>query len=208
MGRAGMASELRAQLELDMGPPPSDEALMRALQDGARSALGVLVERHGATAVNYAWRLTGELASAQDVAQEAFLGVYARREAFDSGQRFLVWLYRIVGDLCRAVWRRRGGAAVTPAADGASEAAAEPGPTATEDGGREAVEEQVRRAVVGLPEGLRVVFVLSFYEGLSYEAIAEVLGCSVRTVWSRKRLAVRRLEENLGAAGAASWGGS
>ncbi len=207
--------DVKPQLELDMGPPPSDEDLMRAFQGGGEHAFAVLVERYGAKVVNYAWRLIDDHALAQDVAQQAFLAVYTRKATFDTARRFSAWLYRIVGNLCRMEWRRRrrkvapldasSVAAGDPAAL-AAETVADPSPSPAEEAGRRDLERRVRRAVGELPEKLRIVFVLSFYERLSYKQIAEVLGCAVGTVASRKHLAVQRLAGSLSAVGAELYG--
>ena len=214
-GEAAMDAEhtdtMRPQLELEMGPPPSDDVLMRAFQDGGEHGFVALVERYGKKALNYAWRLTGDFALAQDVAQEAFLAVYTRRDTFQPGGNFAGWLYRIVGNLCRMEWRRRrrkrapldgGRVAAGDPADLAAGHVADKGPSPAESAARRELERHVRRAVVELPVKLRTVFVLSFYEGLSYKAIAGVLGCSVGTVGSRKHLAMRRLQNSLSAVGA------
>lgn len=196
---ASPAGGMRPQLEFNIGPPPSDEALMRTFQDGGEAAFTVLVERYAAKALNYAWRLTGEFALAQDVAQEAFFNVYARRRAFGAGERFLTWFYRIVGNLCRMEWRRR--RAPRPAAGKSPADDAPPEPELEERASRREIEQRAQDAVLALPEKLRLVFVLSLYEGLSYGEIAGVLGCSVATVAARKRAAVQRLGGSLGTVG-------
>jgi RNA polymerase sigma factor (sigma-70 family) len=89
----------------------------------------------------------------------------------------------------------------------AAETVADPAPSPAEAAARRELERRVRRAVVELPEKLRTVFVLSFYEGLGYKAIAEVVGCSVGTVGSRKHLAVQRLARSLGPVGTELFGG-
>jgi len=199
---------VNSQLELDVGTPPSDEELMRAFQNGRDGGFAELVMRHGAKVLNYAWRLTDDFALAQDVAQETFLAVYTRKDTFDSRRSFPAWLYRIASNLCRMEWRRRrrttapmsgSSVAVGDPAALAAETVADPGPSPAEWANRRELEHRVRRAVVELPEKLRMVFVLSFYEGLAYKAISDVLGCSIGTVASRKHLAMRHLRKRLGA---------
>jgi RNA polymerase sigma-70 factor (ECF subfamily) len=211
MPAAAHTEEVRPQLELDMGPPPSDEALMEAFQNGGEYGFVELVGRYGAKALNFAWRLMDDYTAAQDIAQETFLAVYTRRDTFDTTRRFSTWLYRIVTNLCRMEWRRRrrkvaplDGASIAAgdAADLAAGTLADPGPSPSESASRNELERRVRRAVAQLPEKLRGVFILSFYEGLRYKEIADVLGCSVGTVASRKHLAMQRLQQNLGALGA------
>ena len=207
--------DVRSQLELDMGPPPSDEELMRAFQGGGEHGFVALVERYGPKVLNFAWRLTDDFSLAQDVAQEAFLAVFTRKKTFDPSRSFSPWLYRIVRNLCRMEWRRRRRArapldaasvAAGNPAELVAETVADPAPSPAESASRRELERRVRRAVVELPEKLRAVFVLSFYEGLGYKAIAEVVGCSVGTVGSRKHLAVQRLGKSLGAVGAELFG--
>jgi len=189
-----------------MGPPPSDDVLIRAFQDGGEHGFTALVNRYGKRVLNYAWRFTGDFEVAQDVAQETFLIVYTAKETLDAGRNFRAWLYRVAGNLCRMECRRRrrkvaplDGASVAAGdpAELAAERVADPAPSPAVSAGRHELERQVRAAVTELPEKLRTVFVLSFYEGLGYKAIAEVLGCSAGTVASRKHLAVRRLEKHL-----------
>ena len=105
MPAAAHTEDVRPQLELDMGPPPSDEALMEAFQNGGEHGFVELVERYGAKALNFAWRLTDDYTVAQDIAQETFLAVYTRGGTFDTSRKFSTWLYRIVGNLCRMEWR-------------------------------------------------------------------------------------------------------
>jgi RNA polymerase sigma-70 factor (ECF subfamily) len=215
MASAAHTTGVKPQLELDMGPPPSDEELMRAFQGGGKHAFAVLMERYGEKVLNYAWRLTDDYALAQDLAQQAFLAVYVHKRTFDTERRFSPWLYRIVGNLCRMEWRRRrrkvapldgsSVAAGDPAAL-AADTVADPSPSPAEEAGRRDLERRVHRAVGELPEKLRMVFVLSFYERLSYKQIGEVLGCAVGTVASRKHLAVQRLAQSLSAVGAELFG--
>jgi len=55
----------------------------------------------------------------------------------------------------------------------------------------------VTEAMARLPETLRLVYVLTEQEGISYKQAAAILGCPVGTVCSRKVEAVRRLRELL-----------
>jgi RNA polymerase sigma-70 factor (ECF subfamily) len=62
---------------------------------------------------------------------------------------------------------------------------------------RTEMSERVQRAVEKLPEEQRIVVVLRYTEGLAYEQIAEVIGCSMGTVASRLNRAHRALERRL-----------
>jgi RNA polymerase sigma-70 factor (ECF subfamily) len=62
---------------------------------------------------------------------------------------------------------------------------------------RSELEEQVQRAIGRLAPEQRIVVVLRYTEGMSYEQIAEILGCSMGTVASRLNRAHKALEKKL-----------
>ena len=69
--------------------------------------------------------------------------------------------------------------------------------SALQDMMRTEKQEHVQRSVSALPPDQRIVVVLRYTEGLSYDQIAEVLGCSVGTVASRLSRAHKALERRL-----------
>jgi RNA polymerase sigma-70 factor (ECF subfamily) len=102
-------------------PPPgvsgailSDEELFALCIDGQRAAFQTLVERYEAKAVFTARGFVGNTETAREVAQDAFLKVYAHRERFDLKRKFSTWFYRILRN--QAVDRVRRQASGTPGA--------------------------------------------------------------------------------------------
>jgi RNA polymerase sigma-70 factor (ECF subfamily) len=184
------------------GPP--DEALMLAVQRGDRAAFETIVRRYERRLYSFILRMVRRPQDAEDLAQEAFLRVYAHRARYCAWRPFRPWLYRIAANLCRDHGRRRrvrkalsldapaaasGDDSARPLGESVADAAAGPEATAA---AREQVE-ALERAVAALPETHRAVFLMARYEGLAYADIARALGIPEGTVKSRMNTAVRRL---------------
>lgn len=180
-------------------PGTSDDFLMGRAAAGDTEAFGRIVTAYQPRLTRFAERmLGGDAEAARDIAQEAFLRLWRNRERYEPQGELERYLLRTVHNLCRDDRRRR---------------ARFRGPTiALEDCGtlgdtrslppHEAMQahslsEAVRVAVGCLPEPQRAVFVLSHYEGLGYQEIADALGCPIGTVASRKHLAVAALRHAL-----------
>lgn len=73
-----------------------DETLANAARSGDRAAFGVLIGRHYDRVFALAWRLTGNRADAQDLAQEVCAALPAKLAAWRGEARFTTWLYRVV----------------------------------------------------------------------------------------------------------------
>jgi len=159
----------------------------------------ILVQRGDATAFEhllqrYRQRLYGFLlrrASPQgieDLFQETWLRVVRARESFDPARRFSTWLFQIANNLCRDGTRR----SVLEAKEQArlqSDTAAHGGDGSAALDTRLDVQQRLAR----LPERLREVLVLRFFEDLGEREIAEIVGVPPGTVKSRLHAAVRAL---------------
>ncbi len=156
-----------------------------------------------------AYHLTRNRADAEDVVQEASLLAWRSFDSFEQGTNFRAWFQRIVVNVfltrCRAE-RRRGIRVPLAADDGES------GDRTTADArwaaeGVDAAErilgamdlETVQAALASLPLEYRTVAVLYFVDDLSYEQIAEAIGCPVGTVRSRLHRGRRLLWQRLAA---------
>lgn len=168
----------------------SDEELVALAGNGDRQAYRVLVERHGRRVLAMARRMTGNLAEAEDVAQEAFLRVWQHAGDWrDRGAKFTTWLYRVVVNLCLDRRRR---VPMAPLEEAGNPADERPNAEATV-----AADERARRvaeALAALPDRQRAALVLSYYEGMSNASAAAVLEISVEALESllvRARRAIR-----------------
>ena len=137
----------------------------------------------------------GDRGSAADITQQVFLKLISTVPQFRGEAEFSTWLYRLVVNVCLDAARHR--KAEPPIAAGAKlEALA--GPASQEqDFARAQAAESVRRAVSALPAKFRIAILLRYFEGLSYEQMAQALGCSMGTVASRLSRGHRILAERL-----------
>jgi RNA polymerase sigma-70 factor (ECF subfamily) len=171
-----------------------DDALMRQMMAGDTQAFARLVQAHQQRLLRFAERLLGDADAAEDAVQEAFLRLWRGRERYHPQGTLTAFLLRIVRNLCLDYCRSQH---ATRPLDEANRV-----PAGSESGVESRTQDQalsaaVRQAVLALPEPQRVVFVLSQYERLSYREIAEVLGCPLGTVASRKYQALETLRRRL-----------
>ncbi|KHK00897.1 sigma-70 family RNA polymerase sigma factor [Desulfovibrio sp. TomC] len=168
----------------DAAPPARDYAAagddLLAAWSGAgdRQAFDAIVLRHGAFALRVAARLTRDPATAEDVAQEAFLRAWGAIGRFDPQRaRLTTWLYRIVANLSRDTVRR---ARPEPLPEGFDPV--DPAAGAEE---RIAAGQQARAmaaALTELPDRQRAALALVYEEGLSGAEAAKALGVTAKAV--------------------------
>ena len=129
-----------------------------------------------------------------DIAQDTFLKLFSSLPDFRGDSAFSTWLYRLVVNACldhkRRSWR------LAPLADELIAILRAPGDSLNALLHTE-MRDQVRAAVETLSEDMRMTVVLRYTEGLSYDEIAEVMGCSAGTVASRINRAHKALERKL-----------
>jgi RNA polymerase sigma-70 factor (ECF subfamily) len=188
---------------------------IRAVLSGDPEAFRGLIDRYSDSVFNLAYRMTGNVADAEDLAQDAFLQAYQSLSAFRVGARFHPWIYTITLNLCRSHLRRRALRKWLPLGPerGQERPSAPELPDRSADPeqqllGQEA-EEGLQKAVQALPSKYREVFVLRQTQALSYEDIASLLGLPLGTVEVRlfraRRLLLKSLQAlDLGPKGARS----
>jgi RNA polymerase sigma-70 factor, ECF subfamily len=173
--------------------------VIEACQRGEDDAFRVLFETHKDRVYSIALRYAGDSAAAMDIAQETFLKLLSNIGQFRGDASFESWLYRLVVNSCLDYHRRR--RRFLPLLDDALDDALErfraPRESALHDLLREEQQERVQQVVAQLPEEQRIVVVLRYTEGLSYEDIADLLGCRRGTVASRLNRAHKALERRL-----------
>lgn len=84
-----------------------DETLATAAAGGDRSAFALLVERHYDRIYGLAYRLTGQRAEAQDLAQDICAGLPVKLRHWRGEARFTTWLYRVVVNAAHDLRRRQ-----------------------------------------------------------------------------------------------------
>lgn len=181
----GPANRKRQEME-DSG----NEALMAAVRRGEVEAFGALVRRYQDRVFTVALRLTRNRATAEDMAQQAFLRAWQGRQSYDPRWRVSTWLYRIVTNLCIDEGRRSARAAAAPPGF-------VPGRTANAYDALEERElrERLNGSLTKLPKAQRTVLVLRYVDDLSHAEIGKICGLPVNTVKShltRGKAALRK----------------
>jgi RNA polymerase sigma-70 factor (ECF subfamily) len=172
----------------------SERELVEACQRGERDAFRDLFEIYKNKVYSIALRFSGERTAAMDIAQDTFLKLFSSIRDFRGDSGFDTWIYRLVVNSCFD-HKRRTRRWLPLAADFAGTLRAAGDSLA--DVLRSEINGSVRRAVDRLSPDLRIVVVLRYTEGLSYDQIAEVLGCAPGTVASRLNRAHKTLERRL-----------
>jgi RNA polymerase sigma-70 factor (ECF subfamily) len=159
------------------------------------------------TAFGIAMRLTRSQADAEDLVQEAALLAFRAFDSFETGTNFRAWFFKILTNCYFSKRRRERSRPVTSDLDDTPDLylyarSAEAGfPTQGPDPAAQLLDrlgtERVVAAIDRLPEEYRVVSTLYFMEDLSYEEIAQVLGCPIGTVRSRLHRGRKMLQKAL-----------
>jgi RNA polymerase sigma-70 factor (ECF subfamily) len=176
---------------------PSDAELMGRVQAGDRDAFAKLVDRYKDAMVNYLSRLTGSRPKAEDMAQETFLRLYHNRDRYREDGKFQAFLYKIATNLARSENRREQRRkllrlALFSGGNGAGPVENPQSQLLIKEAHRKLVE-----AIVRVPMRFRVPLVLHEIEGLSYQEVAQAVGCRPGTVKSRISRGRRCLREEL-----------
>jgi RNA polymerase sigma-70 factor (ECF subfamily) len=193
-----LAGEIGMVLDVghrDVNHDGSHKDVIQACQRGDDEAFRVLFETHKDRVYSIALRYAGDSATAMDIAQETFLKLLSSIRQFRGDSSFDSWLYRMVVNSCLDHHRRK--RRFLPLVDEMLDVFRTSAEDALHEMLQDEQEERVQQVVAQLPEDQRIVVVLRYTEGLSYEDIAEVLGCRRGTVASRLNRAHKALERRL-----------
>ena len=140
-----------------------------------------------------AYRYLGSSEEAADITQEVFLRAWRNFSSYDTDRPVYPWLFRITKNLCINRAKRKSGSEA-----GLEFPELQPG---TESVEREVIQresrEEIRAAVLALPEKFREIIILKHYDECSYEEMAEILDIPKGTVMSRLFNARKMLKETL-----------
>jgi RNA polymerase sigma-70 factor (ECF subfamily) len=152
-------------------------------------------------------KLTGDSADAEDLAQETFLKALKAFPTFRDPARARSWLCQILSRLVLDRWRSGQREVLTDEVEDLDRFSLydliwneDPAPYSErphEDFLARFRDEEVRAALLALPEGYRVPLVLLYAEGMTYKQLAEFLGCPIGTVMSRLHRGRKILEREL-----------
>jgi RNA polymerase sigma-70 factor (ECF subfamily) len=180
--------------------PRSDEQLLADYRDGDRASFEHLVNRYQRELYHFLVRFMGDRVLADDVFQETFLQVHQSAAQFDSSRRFRPWLFTIAANKARDMIRsnnRRQTTALQASISSGDESGGEfidlmsagtlpPGDSME----RQEIQQKVQQTVMGMPEHLREILLLSYFHQFPYKQISDMLDIPLGTVKSRLHAAV------------------
>jgi RNA polymerase sigma-70 factor (ECF subfamily) len=189
----------------------SDEELLQRFRQGEREAFGQLVRRYERELYGYLRRYLGDANLADDVFQNTFLQLYTKIGHYEAGRPVRPWLYTIATHQAIDALRRNGRHQALSLDQYREELSngdvhnlmallESRGPGPLEQSLGEERRQQVRASVERLPDFLRQVVILAYYQGLKYREIADIVGIPVGTVKSRLHAALMKLHEAWAAA--------
>jgi RNA polymerase sigma-70 factor (ECF subfamily) len=177
----------------------SDESLVEAYVHGERAAFAELIGRYRHQLLHFLTRFLGSATAAEDVFQETFVQVHLSAETFDPSRRFKPWLFTIAANKARDHHRKHGRQPIVSLS----------APMDREQEGRPYVDlleaelpnpqapildaersRLVKAVVDSLNPHLREILLLSYFQRMSYNQIAETLEIPLGTVKSRLHTAV------------------
>ncbi|HWK10798.1 MAG TPA: sigma-70 family RNA polymerase sigma factor [Vicinamibacterales bacterium] len=167
----------------------TDEELVARSIGGDSESFNELVLRWERPIYALAYRTIGREEDARDVCQEMFLRAFRALPGFRGQAKFSSWLYGIALNLCRDWIRRERRAPIVQPPEDVDvmelAAASEPSESIEDLVARKDLSRAVERAMALLPDEQRTAIVLKEYHGLTFQEIAELLGCPLSTVKTR-----------------------
>jgi RNA polymerase sigma-70 factor, ECF subfamily len=182
-----------------------DKQMLAKLRNRDERAFRELVDAHRDRVYNITYRMLGNRAEAEDVAQEVFIAVFKTIETFREESKFSTWLYRVTVNHCKnrikylARRHEKDRDELDEAAPAANNAVLGPNKGTRPDRALEGAQMEVllQQAIESLDEEHRAVVILRDVEELSIEEICEITGLPDGTVKSRLHRARATLRKKL-----------
>jgi RNA polymerase sigma-70 factor (ECF subfamily) len=174
-----------------------DVQLMLKAGAGDLNCFEQLVLKHQKSVLNAAYRYTGNPSVAEELAQDVFVRVFRAAATYKPEARFSTWLFTIVRNVCSNYRMRQGKQDHQMDAELDLSAISQNDENPEEAAMRNELESRIQKAILALPETLRLPLILSQFQQMSYEEIANVLELSVAAVKVRIFRARQVLAEKL-----------
>ncbi|OXU14332.1 RNA polymerase sigma factor [Sedimentisphaera salicampi] len=183
-----------------------EKELLRRFCSGDEAAFRDIVQEYKDPLFNFLRRFVGNQDLIEDVFQDTFMQLYQSRESFDIDRPLKPWLFTIAANKAKDLLRKRkrnSSISVGSIADD-SESSIEDvfssvsseNTTPLDQYITEETEERVREVVENMPEKLREILLLAYFEQFSYKQMAEMLSIPIGTVKSRLHSAVARFAKD------------
>ncbi len=166
---------------------PTDEEAMWAVGSGDLDQAGVLFDRYHAVLYHFFYRMVQDRELSKDLTQNVFVRLLRYRGSYQFGQPFRAWIYRVARNVANDHFEKQKSNFVDlkPIHER----------VAAHDGAEQA--EQVvilQLALQQLPQSDRDLLVMSRYQELKYEEIAQIMGLSLSAVKVRAHRAIKKLK--------------
>jgi RNA polymerase sigma-70 factor (ECF subfamily) len=177
---------------------PEETEMISRCQQGDQEALKAIFDKYHKKVYRIAYGVVRQREEALDVVQEVFIKLFRSIKNFKGRSHFYTYLYRMVMNTA-IDHKRKAGKQFMSSLD--EEGSLEPSDEA--DKGPERIllqkelEERVKLAMDKLPDEQKAALIFRDVEGLSYQEMAEAMGCSIGTVMSRLHYGRKRMQEAL-----------
>ncbi|KPL01274.1 MAG: hypothetical protein AMJ91_00505 [candidate division Zixibacteria bacterium SM23_73_3] len=173
----------------------NDSSLVQRFKQGDQKAFNLLVIRHQKRIYDFIYRMIRNHQDAADLSMEVFVRAYKGLKDFKERSSFYVWLAKIAVNLCINFSKREKFRYFLSIFDLAEKPATTSSPV-------DKVEEKelrlaIDQAIKNLPPRQRSSFVLKFYQGLSHQQIAQIMGISEGAAKSNYFQAIKKLQKLL-----------
>lgn len=180
----------------------SDSELLTRYTAGEEAAFREIVTRYKNSLYAFLRQFLNRHDLVEDVFQETFLQLYASRESFDTSRPLRPWLFTIAANKAKDAlrkWQRTSTVSIGTMADSQDLSFDDMLNTVTSDGTmpyeelqKDETAARVGQIIANMPENLREILILAYFQGFSYKQMAEILSIPIGTVKSRLHTAVGR----------------
>ncbi|HOL32231.1 MAG TPA: sigma-70 family RNA polymerase sigma factor [Anaerohalosphaeraceae bacterium] len=178
----------------------SDAQLLDRYRQGDEWAFKEIVNRYKNSLYAFLRRFVSQEDIVEDVFQETFLQLYTSRDSFDEERPLRPWLFTIAANKAKDALRkmqRQSSMSMGAIADAGDFSIDEVvniltsyETTPDEEVSKEETAQRVRQIIAQMPENLRGILILAYFEQFSYKHMAEILSIPIGTVKSRLHTAV------------------
>jgi RNA polymerase sigma-70 factor (ECF subfamily) len=178
----------------------SDSQLLERYRKGQEDAFREIVDRYKNSLYAFLRRFVNQQDIVEDVFQETFLQLYTSRDSFDAERPLRPWLFTIAAnkakDALRKIQRQAtmSMGAMADAGDVSQDEVvnilASYDTTPDDEVSRDETSTRVRQIITDMPDNLREILLLAYFEQFSYKHMADILSIPIGTVKSRLHTAV------------------
>ncbi len=162
-----------------------EEIWIQQARNGDKRAFSRLVEAYQGPVFSLTYRMLGNAQEAEDAAQEAFLRAYSNLRQYDPSHKFSTWLFSIANHHCIDRLRKRRVTWLSIEDNPVLQNLAGDSPQPEGSALRREQRDEVQRLLEGLEPEYRTPLILRYWEGCSYEEIAQIMELSIPAVKSR-----------------------